>query len=146
MDAVRTSTRTCTKINLSKMYNPRTDIKEVWCGTGPRPRDYARTGTRSECLRMGYGAGAAAGRCRGVEDLNHLPYVTPRITRTLRDNDITTVTDFLTFVMRLDYRETKELIRSIYGRECDAKTFNSMCRYLYKNRVPIQCIPATIRP
>jgi hypothetical protein len=130
-------------------YNPKLDIKDIWCGTGPCPSDYARNGTRVECLQQGVGVGKSMFYRQNFPDsLKNIPYATDEVVDKLkRIKKIKKLDEFFKIVnTSKDSTQTKNLIHYLYGNDMDRRVFNCVCRFLYANNIPATKIPKTINP
>jgi hypothetical protein len=117
---------------------------DVWCGDGPLPDNYKKTGSRCECLRIGFGAGNALAKIKNSEDLNNIPYMTKLLKNKLQVGNICNVSDFLSYVNSMrSYRQTKVFIEWMFSECFTNKRYNSVCRFLYRNRLPLRKIPKT---
>jgi len=128
-------------------YDPEFDIKEFYCGEGPVPDDYERRGTRAQCLRCGVGIGRANEfRVMYPNSLLNIPYANLEIVAELRRRTgVRTLNGFLRHVDGLrSYTNTHRLLRSLFGNE-HQRVYNTIYRFLYRERVTPRKIPATRR-
>lgn len=121
----------------------------------PPSRDgkiYTRPGTRSECLRIGIGAGLHQERRKSLaaDSLQQIKFVGPTHEANFRAEGVLTTRGLIGKARRLAnpdaVREFLERVLVRKGGGVDTRTFNSVCRYLYAHGVPVEEIPGCFPP
>jgi hypothetical protein len=123
-----------------KMFDPNNCYFETWCGKGDKPRLYKRTGTRYECLKIGYGRGKYSTVPEG--SLDTIPYLSENAKIYLINEDILSLDDFLDEIYSMNYEETKNFLKAI--EYTTPKKFNSVVRFLYNNGIPASKLPKCV--
>lgn len=125
------------------MFDPSRCKLETWCGKGPKPDKYKRTGSRYDCLKVGYGIGSWQTKRKNIpdHDLDNIPYLTPTAKNTLINGGITSVSDFLNRIRSFqDYTATKSFLEEM-GCFGTKKKFNLVILFLFERGIPITKLP-----
>lgn len=121
-------------------------IPAVYCGDGdtlPTKRDaehyYYRFGTRSECLKKGFGAGTHIERKAGLSDdsLQQIKYVGPVHEKNFKRHGIASLTQLLTRYKKHSSGiedELSDILRK-KGGGLDKRAYNSTLLYLHRHGV-----------
>lgn len=121
-------------------------IPAVYCGDGdtlPTKRDaehyYYRFGTRSECLKKGFGAGTHIERKSGLPDdsLQQIKYVGPVHEKNFKRHGISSLTQLTARYRSSKVNVEKELsdILKKKGGGLDKRAYNSTLLYLHRHGV-----------
>jgi hypothetical protein len=110
-----------------------------WCGDGDRPvgdRKYSHTGTRSECLRRGFGAGTAIEKKKHLpaDSLQRIPYIGATYERRLKRAGVDTLADLIEYARRGKH-DIKILLQAACtkkNKSLDKKAYNSALLYIFK--------------
>lgn len=133
-------------------------IPTAWCGDGAMPADpinqdrttrYHHVGTRSECMRKGFGAGAAQERIRGLPatSLQRIKYVGPQYETNFANNNIAHIHNTQQLIAFANANNQMQLTRLII-RGCtktngilDRRAFNSVIMFLDDRNINHQRLP-----
>ena len=122
-------------------------IPKVWCGkhTPPkrRPGDlkyYYKTGSRSECVKIGYGAGMYGERKKHLPtgSLQQIPYVGDVYEKKFKKMGITNKHDLRREATTRSSKELGGLLKRVFtkkGGVLDKRAYNSTVVYLYQNGI-----------
>jgi hypothetical protein len=122
------------------MFDPARCLLDTWCGKREKPANYRRSGTRYECLRIGYGRGKWDSRQLPEQDLNNIPYLNRVSRERLIDAGIETLRDFLNRIRLFDdYRRTKIFLEELGFST--PKKFNKIVLFLFEKGIPIEKLP-----
>lgn len=122
-------------------------IPTVWCGNGKMPKKtktassyYSKKGTRAECLKKGFGAGAASERLKTLSkhSLQRIKYVGPTYEERFQEHTITNTKAIIAFGKAHTTQQLSDLLHEIFLKSngvIDKKAFNSTLMYLYDNGV-----------
>lgn len=122
-------------------------IPTVWCGDGeewPASKKgdeirYYRVGTRSECMKKGFGAGAASERSKYLpkSSLQNIRYVGAKYETNFGDNGIQTISHLRHYAKHHTREELDGLLREVYKKSntgaFDTRAYNSTLLFLRKN-------------
>lgn len=123
------------------------DIPTVWCGLSNKPpkkaKDgsfYYKTGTRVECLRKGFGAGTHIERNANLpsNSLQQIKYVGEKHEKDFKAAGIETNTALIKQMRKRTTSEMEKILKRILVRSdgiLDARAYNSVIVYLYKNGI-----------
>jgi len=128
---------------------------EVWCGKGSppkrKPRDlkwYYKMGSRYECVRKGFGAGASSERRKMLPDnsLQRIRYVGDVYERRFKQNRIANIDQLITEAGNRTKANLQTLLKRIFTRRkggLDKRAYNSTLVFLYRHG--IGHVPACIK-
>jgi hypothetical protein len=123
------------------------DIPTVWCGISNKPpkkakegKYYYKTGTRTECLRVGFGAGTHIERNNNLpsNSLQQIKYVGEKHEKDFKTAGISTNTELIKQMRKRTTLEMEKILKRILVRSdgvLDARAYNSVVVYLYKNGI-----------
>jgi hypothetical protein len=126
------------------MFNPSNcEIPEIWCGVSDvipktKGKTYYKIGTRSECLKKGYGAGFYSNKKSGIPDtsLQHIKYVGEIHEQSFRRAGIRNLSNLERETRRKTSKEISMLLKRILtksGGALDTRAYNSVLMYLYQH-------------
>lgn len=133
-------------------------IPTAYCGDGNIPANpisqdrtsrYHHLGSRSECMRKGFGAGAAQERVRGLpaDSLQRIKYIGPQYETNFANNNIAhihNITDLVNFAGHNNRMQlTRLLIRACTKANgvLDKRAFNCVIMYLDDHHINHQTLP-----
>jgi hypothetical protein len=123
-------------------------IRKAYCGNHNAPpadtreKKYSRVGTRSECLKKGFGAGLAQERSKGLRrtSLQNIDYIGPVYDANFRQRGVATLARLLTVLRPLPNPQK----RAFLERGCtkkngaiDQKAVNALIIYLHDNGLDV---------
>lgn len=123
------------------------DIPVVWCGNSDKPpkkakdgKYYYKTGTRTECLRVGFGAGTHKERNDNLpaDSLQQIKYVGEKHEKDFKSAGISTLSALRKEMKKRTTSEMEKILKRILVRAdgvLDARAYNSVIVYLYKNGI-----------
>lgn len=121
------------------------DIPVVWCGESDKPpkkgkegKYYYKTGSRTECLRVGFGAGTHIERNNNLppKSLQQIKYVGEKHEKDFKAAGITDTSKLRKEMGKRTTAEMEKILKRILVRKdgvLDARAYNSVIVYLYKN-------------
>lgn len=130
-------------------------IPTIWCGDtdnipsskrGDEHR-YYRIGTRNECMKKGFGAGAAVERLKTLPktSLQNIRYVGEKYESNLRDRHIETISDLRHFAKHHSREELDALLTDAFRKSntlaFDTKAYNSTLLFLRKSKISRSRLP-----
>lgn len=133
-------------------------IPTAWCGDGPMPANtisqdrtsrYRHIGTRSECMKKGFGAGAAQERVKSLppNSLQRIKYIGPQFDHNFSHNNIATIhtIDDLTHYAQSHNRTqvTRLLMRVCVKTNgvLERRAFNSVIMFLDDHHITHDRLP-----
>lgn len=133
-------------------------IPQVWCGDSPNPpkkkkdvlTKYHRTGTRHECLKKGFGAGAANQRREDLpaSSLRQIKYVSEAHEQSFAGAGIKTIGKLHSELKSRTTTDIEKLLKRILkkGKKVDQRAYNSVLVHLHQNGVGVlpACMTITI--
>jgi hypothetical protein len=125
------------------MFDPSKCNSELWCGKGEKPSSYRNTGTRYECMKVGYGRGYwdLKRKTIPVQSLDNIPYLNNEAKEILFDEQIETVLDFVDLINSFsNYNTTKNFLENELGY-LTRKRFNSVVMFLFNKGVHVTKLP-----
>ncbi len=129
------------------MFNPNTcTIPKTWCGKGTLPKGYAKIGSRSECLQIGFGAGIHSEKAKSLPttSLRQIKYIGEKYETRFKKKNITTTNDLLKFVTKNNKTTIQKLLVYVFTRTSsglDKRGYNSTMIYLYSHGIASAKIP-----
>lgn len=133
------------------MFNPdKCVIPKIWCGKGTMPKGYLKTGTRSECIQVGFGAGMYSERVKHTpsNSLQKIKYVGEKYDARFKLKGIKTTVDLLNFATKRTKLQIKALLEYVFTRKSkgiDKRAYNSTMMYLYSHGIAAAKIPQCIK-
>lgn len=130
-----------------KKFRKRCEIPKIWCGNGENPGgQYKRKGTRTECLRKGFGVGAAIERKKTLpkNSLQHIYYVGPKFEAKFKKNGIKSTKSLLKKANNLSKPQLQKLLTKICKNKSgniDRRVYNSVIIFLLNNNITMQKLP-----
>lgn len=120
-------------------------IPELWCGDGPIPnkkgKRYLRAGTRSECVKKGFGAGMFSEKAKELKEnsLCQIKYVGETYEKKFSKKGIKTTDDLLRKMETNTRVQIEKILKGIFKRGgnagLDQRAYNSTLMYLYNHGV-----------
>lgn len=123
------------------MFDPSNCNLNIWCGKGDKPNNYRTTGTRFDCLKVGYGRGYWDSKRQHMDhqDLDNIPYLTKTFKQYLINMNIHSLPDFINLVRSFkDYNITKAFLEEHF---ISKNKFNRIVLFLYDKGIPINKLP-----
>lgn len=122
-------------------------IPKTWCGKGPMPNKYAKVGTRSECLQIGFGAGMYSEKAKNIPptSLRQIKYVGEKYENRFKRKNISTTTHLLKFATKNSKTTIQTLLIHVFMRKStglDKRGYNSTIMYLYSHGIAAAKIPS----
>jgi hypothetical protein len=123
------------------------DIPVVWCGESEKPpkkakdgKYYYKTGTRTECLRVGFGAGTHTERNNNLpsESLQQIKYIGETYEKGFKKAGYTDLSILRKKMRKKDHDEMRKILKKILTKKdgvLDARAYNSVIVYLYKHGI-----------
>lgn len=123
------------------------DIPTVWCGESNKPpkkakegKYYYKTGTRTECLRVGFGVGTHTERNNNLpaDSLQQIKYIGEKHEKDFKKAGIATTTALLKEMRKKTTFEIEKILKRILVRSdgvLDARAYNCVIVYLYKHGI-----------
>lgn len=119
-------------------------IPEFWCGTGEMPKDsstkmYRRAGTKTECLKKGFGAGKYSEKRTGLKEtsLQQIKYVGEEYEKRFRAKGIRTTTKLISEMYGKTSKGIETFLKKIFTRNStkvvDVRAYNSTLLFLYSH-------------
>ena len=120
-------------------------IPTIWCGKGAPPKRkglkwYAKTGSRYECMKKGFGAGAASERKKYIpnDSLQQIPYIGDVYERKFKRAGIPDISQLLHEAENHNKNSLKSLLQKIFTRKrggLDKRAYNSTIVFLYQHGI-----------
>jgi hypothetical protein len=120
-------------------------IPEVWCGTGPIPKNKDKRYTEGSpllCLRKGFGAGTNQEKLKTLpkNSLQRIKYVGEKYEERFSVADIDTTTKLIKEMKKKSKDNISKFLKSIFSRKgvgLDRRAYNSTILYLHDNGVDV---------
>lgn len=125
-------------------------IPTYWCGDSDEPPSskkdplihYIRSGTRSECLRIGVGVGKYTTLKKDISptSLQQIKYVGDEYEKKFMAKGVANTKDLLAYARIRPPQEIEKLLKSILvksNKVVDARAYNSTLVFLYRNGVGV---------
>lgn len=134
-------------MNKKKFVLSDCDIPVVWCGKSDKPpkkakegKYYYKTGSRTECLKVGFGAGTHTERNNNlpVDSLQQIKYVGEKHEKDFKAAGIATRSALHKEMKKRTTAEMEKILKRILVRSdgvLDARAYNSVIVYLYNHGV-----------
>lgn len=124
-------------------------IPKVWCGNGkvPKGNTYAHTGTPTECLKIGFGAGMHNERSKHLskDSLQQIKYVGEIYEVKFKKEGIKTIANLLKFSKDKAKTILQKMLIKVFTRSAngglDKRAYNSTLVYLYQHGIATGNIP-----
>lgn len=122
-------------------------IPKIWCGKGAPPRRkagdlkyYHKTGSRYDCVKVGYGAGKYGERKKHLpsQSLQQISYIGEVYEKNFKKIGITSTTDLIREVSTRSSREIDGLLKRVFtkkGNILDKRAYNSTLVFLYQHGI-----------
>lgn len=130
-------------------------IPVLWCGDDdniPKRKSkdetyYYATGTRSQCVKKGYGAGKYETLREGLPkgSLQYIKYVGDKYESNFKKEGVRNLTELTTRIRSLDSTGIKRLLTKVFtqkGGKLDKRGYNSTLMYLYRNGIDSRILPS----
>ncbi len=121
-------------------------IPRIWCGKGAKPNGYLKTGTRTECIQVGFGAGMYNERAKHTpsNSLQKIKYVGEKYESRFKLKGINSTVELLKFATKRTKVQIKTLLSGVFTRKSkglDKRAYNSTMMYLYSHGIASAKIP-----
>lgn len=133
---------------MSKFKESDCYIPTVWCGeknTIPttRPKGdtyYHKVGSRYECLKVGFGAGASTERKQNLPltSIEQIKYIGDVHAESFKNKGVTTTTRLITVAKGKNIDELEKYLKGILQKsngQVDMRAYNSVLLYLYRHGI-----------
>jgi len=129
-------------------------IPTIWCGKGAPPkrkdsdlRYYHKTGSRYECMKQGWGAGAHSVKRESLpsNSLQQIKYVGDAYEKKFKAQRIANIDQLLSKARNSSKIQLQTLLRRVFIRKkggLDKRAYNSTLIYLYQHGVSQTILPA----
>ena len=119
-------------------------MKSIWCGNAdkiPDPNKYSHIGSRSECMRKGFGAGMSIERKKHISptSLQNIPYIGDKMEERFIDYGITTISELEELLSQLDSKDIIDFLSEVLIKRSrskiialNTKAYNSVLLYFYE--------------
>ncbi len=117
-------------------------IPTVWCGKGNKPfrkgdNVYTRTGTRTECMKKGFGAGMFTEKNKNIPktSLRNIKYVGEEYESRFKNKGIKTLKQLISRMRSMSPKQIEKFLKNIFSKNTgfDGRSYNSTLLFLYRH-------------